>query len=206
MRGVTTERERRAAVRKRRLAPRPRGALRKRRDRLWKRRVRQTVSRRAPDAVVLVLLAAAVAGMLVLIGRTSGPDGMSGPANSPGPAQRRASTTAVFRPTARALHARAPRVSAAAPAKTIAPAVTHVVVDAARAPSWVVARAGSATGKVLYAGTLPKGRTIRVAAPRVFLRLGSAGSVDVTVNGRPLRHALTGTVDALLTKAGLARP
>jgi RodZ C-terminal domain len=77
------------------------------------------------------------------------------------------------------------------------PAAQPVVVKATTGDCWLQARAGSAKGRVLYEGTLVQGTSIRFRAKRVWLRLGAASHVLVTVGGKP--HEIpTGTVDLLL--------
>ena len=78
---------------------------------------------------------------------------------------------------------------------------TNALVLASRGDSWVEARADSATGEELYAGVLVQGRSVRLTAGRVWLRLGAAANVDVRVNGKPVRE-LSGTVAVLLTPGG----
>jgi Domain of unknown function (DUF4115) len=58
-------------------------------------------------------------------------------------------------------------------------------VTATRGDCWVEVRAGSATGEVLYAGTLANGSSLKFARPKLWLRLGAASNVDVVVNGEP---------------------
>ena len=70
-------------------------------------------------------------------------------------------------------------------------------IVAARGRSWVSAHVASATGRVLFEGTLDSGRSIAVAASRVWLRLGAAANVDIRVNGQP-RTVPAGTVDVVL--------
>ncbi len=71
------------------------------------------------------------------------------------------------------------------------------VVSAARGDCWVQARAGSGTGRVLFEGVLARGRSVRLEATRVWLRLGAAANVDMVVDGRP-RALPPGTVDVLV--------
>lgn len=77
--------------------------------------------------------------------------------------------------------------------------LANVVLAATRGDSWVEARAGSSTGRLLYTGVLAQGQKRRVSAGRVWLRLGAASHLDVLVNGRPPREApLLGTLDIIL--------
>jgi hypothetical protein len=78
--------------------------------------------------------------------------------------------------------------------KEVAPA-TRVVVAAVRGDSWIEARSGGAGGALLYRGNLARGRSIRLSGRRVWMRLGAASNLDVTLNGRRAGRSLFGTVD-----------
>ncbi len=72
-----------------------------------------------------------------------------------------------------------------------------VRIVAARGDCWVSARRGSKTGPVLADSVLTAGNTLSLRAQRIWLELGAAGNVDVSVNGRP--HKIpTGTTQILL--------
>jgi hypothetical protein len=68
-----------------------------------------------------------------------------------------------------------------------------VVVSASRGDCWILARAGSETGRTLEERVLPEGESLRLRAPRIWLSFGASGNVDVTVNGKP-REIVSGTV------------
>lgn len=72
---------------------------------------------------------------------------------------------------------------------------TRVGLVAARGDSWIEARSGGAAGAVLYRGNLERGRSIRLTARRVWMRLGAASNVDITLNGRTVGRSLFGTID-----------
>jgi transcriptional regulator with XRE-family HTH domain len=76
-----------------------------------------------------------------------------------------------------------PKASVLGAHHAIATVAHGLVVRARRGPCWLLARSGSPTGPVLFEGTLRRGATMRLAAPRVWLRLGAPGMVDVTRNG-----------------------
>lgn len=83
------------------------------------------------------------------------------------------------------------------------PPPTTLALAAVRGDSWVEARSGSADGSLLYRGNLVRGRSIRLSAPRVWVRLGAASNLDVTLNGRRTGRSLFGTVDVTF---GRGRP
>jgi uncharacterized iron-regulated membrane protein len=77
---------------------------------------------------------------------------------------------------------------------------TTLILAATRGDCWVEARAGSATGKALYSGTLASGSTLRFNRPKLWIRLGAASNVDIMVNGRP-SSVPTGTVELTVPDA-----
>lgn len=98
-----------------------------------------------------------------------------------------------------------PETPAAATTTTSAPAPpsTLVVVTASRGDSWFSARLGSASGRVLDERVLPQGESVRLRGERIWLTVGAAGNVDLTVNGKP-RDIEPGTVELVLTRPASA--
>lgn len=140
--------------------------------------------RRVPRAA-LAALAAAVLALLVawLESTESGPRSPTRP-SSPSPAA-----------PAAAQPAPPPRVTAK-------PARAVLVLVAARGPCWVSARVGSREGRVLYQDTLEEGRSLRLPARRLWVRLGAPWNLEARLRGRPVRlPGSTGNV--LVTAAGL---
>jgi hypothetical protein len=72
-----------------------------------------------------------------------------------------------------------------------------VTITATRGNCWISAHRRSATGPVLAERTLAVGQSVSVRAPKVWLELGAAGNVDITVNGRP-RPIASGTTQIVL--------
>jgi hypothetical protein len=81
----------------------------------------------------------------------------------------------------------------------------RLVLTARRGSSWVEARAGSATGSLLFQGTLADGRRIRLDGQRLWVRFGAASNVALTLNGKPAGADLQGTVEPLVTPQGIRR-
>jgi hypothetical protein len=112
--------------------------------------------------------------------------------------------------TTQAVTARAkpPAAAAAARPSKRRPAATTpmLVLLARRTGCWVSARAGSATGKSLYEGNLESGHRLRLPLAKrgVWLRLGAAGNLAATLNGKQLAAFPQGTVDILVTARGIA--
>jgi hypothetical protein len=80
-----------------------------------------------------------------------------------------------------------------------------LAVSAARGSSWLVVRNRWSHGKVLYAGVLPQGQTVRFRRLQLWVRLGAASNLDVSVNGLHPDAELNGTLDALVTRSGLRK-
>jgi hypothetical protein len=75
------------------------------------------------------------------------------------------------------------------------------LIAATRGDCWLSARKHSATGEVLYEGILAQGRSVRLTAERLWLSIGAAGNLDVTIDGKPLEDGLRGTVETVLPAA-----
>ena len=68
-----------------------------------------------------------------------------------------------------------------------APARANLVVKAVRGSSLLQVRAGSATGRLLYQGTLERGQSQPFSAGRLWLNVGSPESLRLRLNGRTVR-------------------
>jgi hypothetical protein len=91
----------------------------------------------------------------------------------------------------------------AAPAAIREPETPTISIVAARGPSWIAARAGSADGPPLWEGILDVGQSVSFDSSRVWLRLGAAGNLDLVVDGKPVRDLWSGTLDVLATSSGV---
>jgi cytoskeleton protein RodZ len=105
------------------------------------------------------------------------------------------------------------------PATTSAPAVTRAtpvtpalrrrpafaLISAARGRCWLLVRAGSASGNVVFAGTLEQGQARRFALhPSLWLRIGAPAAIDIRVAGRLVTTLPSGPGNVLLTRTGAA--
>jgi cytoskeletal protein RodZ len=117
---------------------------------------------------------------------------------TPGVAKRRS-----HQPAQKRMKAAPARSSTAAVAP--APRRARLEVAASRGDSWVMVRADSARGALLYSGILAQGQRIHFRKARLWLRLGAAANVDVTVNGGRPRSGLSGTFDAVVTPRGFRK-
>jgi cytoskeletal protein RodZ len=75
-----------------------------------------------------------------------------------------------------------------------------VVLTATRGDCWFQARDGSARGEVLDERVLSQGESISLKGKSVWLAVGAAGNLDVTVNGKP-RALSPGTISVVLGPA-----
>jgi hypothetical protein len=83
-----------------------------------------------------------------------------------------------------------------------APSQARLEIRATRGASWVMARAGSATGRVLYSGLLARGKTLRLHGRALWVRFGALAYLDLSLGGKPITLHHSGTVDALFTPSG----
>lgn len=84
----------------------------------------------------------------------------------------------VHPPAARAAAPRTHVALAPTPAKTIASKHAALVIRAKTGPCWLLVRRGGPAGIVLFEGTLEPGKAMHFV-PRVWVRLGAPGNVDV---------------------------
>ena len=83
---------------------------------------------------------------------------------------------------------------------TTPPALATVIVKATRGDCWISARLDSETGKVLEERLLAQGESVTLRGARVWMSIGAAANVDVTVNGQD-REIQSGTVAVVLGPA-----
>jgi hypothetical protein len=79
-------------------------------------------------------------------------------------------------------------------------ALVDLRIEARGNGSWLELRRVSGTGPVLYSGTLLPGTTLHFRAARIWARMGAAGNLVLTENGRPIQ--LQGTFDKLFLPPG----
>jgi hypothetical protein len=131
--------------------------------------------------LVLLALALTVVAGLVLSGRIVSDPASSGESAPPPPTSKpRSARTAT-------------QMAATRPAKS-AVSAESLRIAATRGDCWVVAHAGSAGGPVLIQRVLRSGEQVTLHARRVWLELGAAGNVDITLNGKP-RQIPSGTTN-----------
>jgi hypothetical protein len=74
---------------------------------------------------------------------------------------------------------------------------------ATRGPCFVEVRVGGASGKLLYKGTLAKGRAVSFAENRLWVRVGATQNLTVRLNGQVVRGLPTPNGDAIVTSDGI---
>jgi cytoskeleton protein RodZ len=84
------------------------------------------------------------------------------------------------------------------------PTVARLQVTAALDASWLQVHRGSATGPVLYQGTLEKGERQLFVARRLWIDVGRPEVLSARLNGRVLRLPTGGVKTFLVTARGLS--
>ena len=74
-----------------------------------------------------------------------------------------------------------------------------LVVRATRGSSLVSVRIESEDGASLHEGVVTEGETIRVSGDTLWIRLGAASNVDMTLNDRPVEQLPAGPIDLIAT-------
>jgi len=85
-------------------------------------------------------------------------------------------------------------------ATTTPPTLATVVVTATRGDCWISARLGSESGRVLEERLLAQGESVTLRGAQVWMSIGAASNVDITVNGEE-REIQSGTVALVLGPA-----
>lgn len=83
------------------------------------------------------------------------------------------------------------------------PGDARLVVRASRGDSPLSVHADSEDGEILYDAVLAQGRTVSLFGARLWIRLGAAENVDLTLNGRPVERLPAGPLDLIATRRQL---
>ena len=83
------------------------------------------------------------------------------------------------------------------------PGDARLVVRASRGDSQLSVRFDAEEGASLYEGVLRQGRTVNLFGPRLWIRLGAAENVDLTLDGRPVERLPAGPLDLIATPGQL---
>jgi uncharacterized protein DUF4115 len=106
----------------------------------------------------------------------------------------------VVRPAPQPLRPPSPKRERAAAPVTSRPSASTVVLSAVRGDCWLSVRAGGETGAILYEGVLDQGESLRFKRNKLWLRLGAASNLEISVNGKPADVPF-GTVEVVLPAA-----
>jgi len=141
---------------------------------------------RGRNTIVLVaVICLLVLGVIWIIGRGGDPLPSTSPSPSPSPSTSKS----------------------AKPQKTATPVVKgELRVSAANGDSWLEVRKDSATGTVLFSGTVTKGKTKVIVGDVLWLRLGNPTAVRLRVEGRTIKPMTdAGPVDYIVKDGKLER-
>ena len=83
------------------------------------------------------------------------------------------------------------------------PGDARLVVKASRGDSMLSVHTDSEDGESLYDGVLAQGRSVSLFGPRLWIRLGAAENVDLTLDGRPVERLPAGELDLVATPGKL---
>jgi cytoskeletal protein RodZ len=147
--------------------------------------------RRRSNLAFVAVAALLVLALVWILGRTSGEEGSGTPPITV------VTSTAPSHPTS----------PSAQPTKSAVPHKGARLVVLTENACWLEVRRGTATGKVVYIGTLPGGASRSFRDPQaLYVRFGDPVGVQVKVNGGPAK-GLDATVAAsyLVTKEGMKR-
>ena len=148
---------------------------------------------------ILALVTLALFGFFVALVAGAIPVGEPNPPRDTG-ALLTLQTEPADEPAATTVTKRVQQTSATKTPTTTPLALATVIVTAARGDCWISARLGSETGKVLDERILAQGESMTLRGAQVWLSIGAAANVDVTVNGQD-RELQSGTVAVVLGPA-----
>jgi len=151
--------------------------------------------RRMESNFVVVALAGIVAVTILVV--VAWKFGTSGAGTSPDLlAENSTATTTEQTPTATGTETQAP----SQPLQRFA----RLVLNAAGGDSWLRVRAGSATGELLYEGTLQQGQTQRFSKwKRLWIELGAPAYLEAKLNGHRVKNFPTGPSIVAVTARGV---
>ncbi|MDQ3669118.1 MAG: helix-turn-helix domain-containing protein [Actinomycetota bacterium] len=135
---------------------------------------RRSRSRASESSFVVVALAGIVAVTLLVVVAFA----FNGPGTDPAAELGKDPTTTKSAPAASTDTA---PIGSASPTQ---PKLARLVLTAARGDCWVQVHKNSATGELVYSGTMEEGQTQRFVARRLWITLGNASALDAKLNGK----------------------
>ena len=83
------------------------------------------------------------------------------------------------------------------------PGDARLVVKASRGDSPLIVRTDSENGESLYDGVLAQGRSVKLFGAQLWIRIGAAENVDLTLDDRPVEKLPAGPLDLVATPGKL---
>lgn len=164
------------------------------------RRARARRNRRLREVAASVVIAALLAALGVEIAAFRATDRSS---DQPAPPPLSTTTSTTKQTSIPVVPPSTPTTTASTTTTSARAKPLELQMIATRGASWVEARENTARGEVLYSGIVKQGTSLTLAADRMWIRFGSVGNLDLRLNGKPVRAAHSGTIDAVVTRTGL---
>lgn len=143
---------------------------------------------------VVVALAGIVAVTVLVVVGLAGLGGDGGEPADPLVDTRPAATTGT----------QAPPTTTAEQGAAAQPRKANLILTAAHGDCWLSVRVGSASGKLLYQGTLEQGQTQRFAKwRRIWVEVGAPGNLRVKLNGRAVKKFPQSPAVVVVTAKGV---
>jgi hypothetical protein len=95
-----------------------------------------------------------------------------------------------------------PAASKAHPTPAPAPTQAKISLATTRGDCWLEVRQDSSSGKLVYTGTLLKGKSVTAAGKTLWIRFGAPQNVDLKLNGKATAIP-SGTYDVLVTRTSV---
>jgi cytoskeleton protein RodZ len=145
--------------------------------------------RRLAGMAIAAAVALVVAGVavLALLGAFGGGSGAAGPSTGRPPSSSSPPPSTPSTQTPPPVHRTRPVAALAL---------------AASGPCWLEVRAGSATGRLIYLGTLEAGQTRHFATGPLWVRVGAPWELSMRVHGHPMPLPISAAGSMLVTASG----
>jgi cytoskeleton protein RodZ len=151
--------------------------------------------------VAVALVAILVAGLALAGAGSSSPQRLAGASGRQGGSTPPASSGPTSAGTSAPSASSGPATGSAPPGP--APRAAAFALAAAGGPCWLEVRVGSASGRLLYAGTLESGQARRFNAAPLWVRVGAPWNLTVRAAGRRLGLPIASAGNVMVTKRGV---